>query len=254
MSSPTINFVGTAGNPATQGLGRLVSQYANSPKLIGLLSGILAMGQDLDALFQRLARVLNINDDITYTPDGGTTYPANSNGAIGDQLRIIGNAVGVTSTLPNGTILVAYDFRNLIRAKIFRNSATATMPNLRLGLWWLFDPSCAASLAAGGVCTSTITLVTEDLANNLAVRIALIYPGILQPSDIQIAFLHLKVGRSNLPYALLPRPSGCELGFQWQPGTNVYSFSDINDGSHAPLTPGGVGWNVTTGKWASAFT
>jgi hypothetical protein len=256
MSSPTIDFVGTVGDPTTQGLGRLISQYVNSPKLIGLLSGIYSMGKDLDALFQRLARVLNIDDDITYTPDGGATYPANTNGAIGDQLKIIGNMVGVTSTLPNGTVLSDSDFRTLVKAKRFRNSAVANMPSLRLGLWWIFDPSCAASLTAGGSCTSPIELLTEDLGH-MTVRITLIYyvagPGPAAPSAAQLSLLHLKTGRSNLPYALLPRPAGVELGFQWQPRTDVYSFSDVNDITHTPLSLGGVGWNITTGVWASAF-
>jgi hypothetical protein len=251
MSSPSINYVGTAGDPTTQGLGRLIGQYVKSPKLAALLAGIYGMAQDLEGLFQRLGRLLNVDDDI---------YDAQPNtyGAQADQLRIIGNLVGVTSVLPDGTVLADVDFRQLVRAKQYRNSAVANSPGLRRTLWWIFDPTNAQAMQGGSACSSTITLLTIDLGG-LGVNVALIYPDGSpqpQPTDVQLALLRLTAGRSNLPYGLLARPDGVELGFQWQPTTNVYSLSRLNhnDPAESPmLTPNGCGWNVTTGVWAKAF-
>ena len=250
MSSPSIDFVGTAGDPTTQGLGRLIGQYVGSTKLKALLAGIYGMAQDLEGLFQRLGRLPNVDDDI---------YDAQPNayGAQADQLRIIGNLVGVTSVLPDGTVLADVDFRQLVRAKQYRNSAIANNPGLRMTLWWIFDPANALAMQGGASCSSTITLLTIDLGT-MAINVALIYPdGGAQPSAVQLALLHLRAGRSNLSYGLLARPSGVELGFQWQPSTNVYSFSNLNPAdptASTMLTPDGVGWDVTTGVWASAFT
>ncbi len=255
MSSPTVDLVGNLGDPTTQGLGRLISQYVNSPKLVALLAGIYAMGQDLDDLFQRLGRLLNPNDNI-YVESGGA-YPVNTNPATDDQLRIIAALVGVTKNLPDGTVLADADLWQLVMAKIYRNSAVANNPGLRMTLWWIFDPTNALAMQGGATCSSTITLLTIDLGN-LGVNVALIYPdGGAQPTATQLALLHLPAGRSNLPYGLLARPAGCELGFQWQPSTNVYCLSNLNpdDPASSPmLTPNGCGWNVTTGVWAQVFT
>ena len=255
MSTPTIDLVGTVGDPTTQGLGRLISQYVNSPKLVALLGGIYAMGQDLEKLIQRMQRILNVDDDIYYTPDGGETYPTNTRGARGDQLRIIGQLEGVSNILPNGDELSDADFLVLVKAKIFRNSAKSNMPSLRMGLWWIFDPANAQRLTDGDADASAIALVTDNLGT-MGVRICLIYPMAgpkTQPTTTELSLLHLTAGRANLPYGLLPRMAGTDLSFQWQLDAAVFSFSSITDPG-VPLTPDGVGWCTTQGVWASAFT
>jgi hypothetical protein len=213
------------------------------------------MGQDLDNLVQRVGRLLNPNDNIYYTPDGGATYPVNNNPATGDQLRIIGQLVGVTKYLPNGTVLGDATFWQLVQAKIYRNSAVANSGGLRMSLWWIFDPTNALAMQEGADCNSVITMLTDD-SNHMSTRVTLIYPvtgAVQEPTDVQMELLHLRAGRSNLLYGLVARPSGTQLDFQWQPNTGVYSFSDINN-IGVPLTPGGVGWDTTSGIWASAFT
>jgi len=258
MSSPSIDFVGKLGDPTTQGLGRVISQYVNSPRLTGLLDGIYTMAQDLDNLMQRFARILNPNDNIYYTPDGGATYPVNTNSATGDQLRIIGQLVGVTKQLPGGGTLDDAGLWQLVMAKIYRNSAVANNPGLRRTLWWIFDPTNALAMQNGAACSSAITLLTIDLGT-MATHVALIYPDgspQTQPTATQLALLHLPAGRSNLPYGLLARPSGTELSFQWQPTTNVYGLTDLNPDDPAassPLLANSCDWSLTTGLWATAF-
>ena len=254
MSSPSIDLVGKAGDPTTQGLGRLISQYANSPKLAALLAGIYAMGQDLDNLFQRLGRLLNPNDNI-YVESGGA-YPVNTNPATDDQLRIIGQIVGVTKYLPDGTVLDDADLWQLVMAKIYRNSAVANGPGLRMTCWCIFDPTNALAMQGGAACSSTITLLTDDVGG-MGVRVSLIYPtsGVTQPTSTQLALLHLPAGRSNLPYGLIARPAGVEICFQWQPDVGVFSFAAAGDPSTL-LTPNGVGFNApggTNGTWARSF-
>lgn len=255
MSTSTIDLVGKLGDPTTQGLGRLISQYVKSPKLVALLTGIYQIGQDLENLMQRMSRLLNPNDNIYYTPDGGVTFPVNTYPATGDQLRIIGGLVGVTKYLPGGAVLDDPAFWQLIQAKIYRNSAVANSPGLRMSLWWIFDPVNALAMQNGAACSSVITMLTIG-TGRMSTRVALIYPvegDVQQPTAVQLQLLHLTAGRSNLPYGLIARMAGSQLDFQWQPNTGVFSFSDINDGTHAPLTPGGVGWTTTSGVWASAF-
>jgi len=256
MSSPPIDLVGKLGDSTTQGLGRVISQYVNSPKLTGLVSAILSIGQDLDNLFQRLQRLLNPNDNVYYTPDGGVTYPINNSPATGDQLRIIGQLVGVTKYLPNGTTLNDAGLWQLVMAKIYRNSARADMPSLRTSLWWIFDPVNALAMQGGAACSSTITMLTADIGN-MGILVTLIYPltGVTQPTATQLDLLHLPAGRSNLPYGLLARPDGTSLNFQWQPNTGVFSFSSPSNPG-VPLAPGGVGFNNpggTIGTWARGF-
>ena len=265
MASPTIDLVGKAGDPTTQGLGRLIGQYVNSPKLVALLAGIYAMGQDLDNLLQRVQRLLNIDDNVNFSPDGNVTYPVNSYGAVGDQLRIIGQLVGVSSTLPNGTVLDDNDFRQLVHAKIYRNSAKSNMPSLRQALWWIFDPTNASILQAGGTPAFTIQMLTENLGD-MGVRVTLIVQDLADlPSATRLNLLRLPAGRNNLPYGLLPRMAGSSILFQWQPNSTyvvpslpVFSFSDDTDPNHTPLSPGGMGFSnqesTPEGCWAEDFT
>ena len=265
MASPTLDLVGTAGDPATQGLGRLIGQYVNSPKLVALLAGIYAMGQDLDNLIQRVQRLLNIDDNVNYSPDGNVTYPVNSHGAAGDQLRIIGQLEGVSSTLPNGTVLNDTDFRQLVHAKIYRNSAKPNIPSLRQALWWIFDPTNAALLQAGETTAFVTQMLTESLGT-MCVRVTLIVQDLADlPSAPRLNLLRLPAGRNHLPYGLLPRMAGSSIIFQWQPNSiyvvpslPVFSFSDASDPNHLPLSPGGMGFSNQTirpqGCWATAFT
>lgn len=262
MTSPSIDLVGTAGDPTTQGLGRLISQYVNSPKLVALLAGIYAMGQDLDNLIQRMQRLLNVDDNVYYTPDGGATYPVNTLGASNDQLRIIGQLVGVSNVLPDGTDLSDADFLNPVKAKIFRNSAKSNMPSLRMGLWWIFDPVNAQRLTDGEVDASAITILTDSLGT-MGVRVSMIYPwsgAITWPSAAQLSILHLTTGRANLPYALLPRMAGTDISFQYQHATQVFGYSSVQGtdwpGSPPdPVTPGSLGFNDVAGTdWPVGMT
>jgi hypothetical protein len=253
MSSAVLDFVGKVGDPTTQGLGRLISQYVKSPKLIGLLTGIYGMAQGMELLMRRMGRLLDLDDDIA-------SFQPNTYGAEGDQLRIIGQLVGVSSTLPDGSVLADADFRQLVRAKKYRNSAHSNMASLRRALWWIFDPVYAQALTdEDATATSDIDLLTEDLGH-MGTRVCLTYPiagEITEPTTTQLQLIRIPTGRSNLPAGLLPRTAGTSIDLQWQPAEGVFSFSTV---AHPDvlLTPDGVGFspdpNNMTGTWAIAFT
>ena len=265
MSSAALDFVGKVGDPTTQGLGRLIGQYVKSPKLVGLLTGIYGMAQSMELLMRRMGRLLDLDDDIA-------SYQPNDYGAEGDQLRIIGQLVGVTSTLPDGTILADADFQQLVRAKKYRNSAHANMASLRRALWWIFDPVYAQALTdEDATATSDIDMLTDDLGT-MGTRVSLIYPlsGTTEPTDLQLQLIRITTGRSNFPLGLLPRAAGTAIALQWQPVEGVFSYSSVQGTSWpsptpAPVVPDGVGFNssstaawptdppLTVGKWARAF-
>ena len=183
----------------------------------------------------------------------------NTNGASNDQLRIIAQFVGVTRYLPDGTTLTDAQLLQLVKLKIFRNSAVANSYGLRMTLWGIFDPTNFNALLAGGASASPINMITNDVGS-MGIWATLIYPGTtgyVQPSAVQLSELRIPAGRSNLPYGLIARPCGVALTFSWQPNTGVFSFSDAFHNPGTPLTPNGVGFNVTTGgtngTWAQAF-
>jgi hypothetical protein len=249
MASPTQDYVGQAGNPNTQGLGRLISQYAKSPALQTWLGGIYAMANDLELLLQRIGRMLSLTDDITYTPDAGVTYPVNTNGAQGAQLQVIGRVVGVTNVVPAaGTastpqVLSDAQFRLLIAAKIYRNFVRGgTIPQLLRAIQIVMpDLTTAAHL----------TLI--ELKGAMAV---LIQVG-REVQNWEAGIFAIPSGQNNLKGAVLPRPMGVTTPAYWW-DTGCFTFATEADDTVLE-DPTGEGFNTTEsattgiGRWPEDF-
>lgn len=242
------DYIGVAGNPDTQGLGRLVSQYVNSPKLKALLTGILALANDLDLLFSRVQRVMNPSDDVTYDPGSAGAYPVNTQGAKGFQLQIIGAVVGVTNVVPPaGTAtapqtLTDAQFLKLINAKIFRNHVRGcTVPQL----------------------LESLQLVMPDLTTSSAIQIIEI--GFMttmvevnrEVQNWEAGICAIPAGHNPIKGGVLPRPMGASL-LTWWWDTECFTFADEADQT-VLVDPAGEGWNTdesfTTGigRWPEDF-
>lgn len=246
MSSPTQDYVGQAGDPTTQGLGRLVGQYAQSSVLATLLGGIYAMANDLELLGQRVGRMMSLTDDITYTPDSGVTYPVNSRGAQGAQLQGIARVVGVTNVVPAAGLatgletLEDWQFRLLIVAKIYRNYVRGgTIPQLIK----------AIQLIMPDLTTTGSLIITEIGHMTVLVAVGRFV------ANTEAGIFALPSGQNNLKGAILPRPSGIALMTYWQNAGCFCFSSSTNQG--VPLFTGGLGFNSdpasTTGHWARSF-
>jgi hypothetical protein len=254
MSSPTINYIGKAGDPTTQGLGRLSSQYVKSAKLQALITGILSMGQDLELLFQRIARILNPDDDINYdpgndrvdpsSPGGPGVYPVNTEGAKGFQLQVIGQIVGVTNVVP---VTITQDFTlpdsvylRLIKLKIYRNFVKGgTIPQLLEAIQIIMPDLTTAELIQIVEIGHMTTLVAVGR----------------EVTGWEGGIFAIPSGQSNLPGAVLPRPSGVALRTFWQMA-GCFGFS-LSDNAGVPILTGALGFNLetdsTTGRWARSF-
>jgi hypothetical protein len=247
MASPTQDYVGQAGNPKTQGLGRLVSQYAKSPALQTWLGGIYAMANDLELLFQRIGRAMSLDDDICYDPWSAGVYPVNTQKAKGAQLQIIGRVVGVTSVVPaEGTatspqVLTDAQFALLIAAKIYRNSVKGgSIPQLIHAIQLVMPDLTSASL-----------LTTWEIPNRMTVLVAVGRA----VENWEAGIFAIPSGQNNLKGAVLPRPSGVTLQTFWQ-SAGCFGFSS-STAPGTPLLAGALGFNSdpasTTGHWARSF-
>jgi hypothetical protein len=248
MSSPTQDYVGQAGNPLTQGLGRLCAQYAQSPALQTLISGIGEMANDLELLFQRLQRYLNPQDDVTYTPDGGATYPANTHGAQGAQLQTIGRIVGVNNIVPAAGLttgpheLSDSQYLKLINAKIFRNFVKGgTVPQLLEAIQIIMPDLTSANAVLISEVGHMLTLVEIERA----------------VEDWEAGIFAIPSGQRNLKGAILPRPMGVTLATYWW-DAGCFTFATEADTSVLE-DPAGEGFNTTEsategiGRWAEDF-
>jgi hypothetical protein len=239
MASAYLDLVGKVADPSTQGLGRLVSQYVNSPKLVALLTGVYGIGQDLENLFQRIGHVLNPNTSI-YATDISGNYVENSIHASHEQLRIIGQMVGVVPVLPNGDRLSDSEFFFLVMARIARNSCTGDVPNIREQLLRLFDPN--------GVGTR---IIVDDLGG-MAMHVQIMR----RLTADERSILQITSGISQIPGGILPKPSGVSLTISESGATDVFNFSDANN-LGTPIFPGDAGFidaaNYPTGSFAGVI-
>jgi hypothetical protein len=246
MSSPTQDYIGQAGNPLTQGLGRLCAQYTKSPSLQTLISGVGGMANDLELLFQRVQRYLNPADDVSYTPDGGITYPVNTNGAQGAQLQTIGRIVGVNNTVPAAglatqpQVLTDAQYLKLVNAKIFRNFVRGgTCPQLLKSIQMIMPDLTSASLVKISDIGHMTTLVAVGRAVN----------------DWEAGIFAIPGGQNNLKGAILPRPTGVAFLTYWQ-NAGCFGFSSSSNPGVALFT-GALGFNSShlsaTGHWARSF-
>ena len=249
MSSPVQEYIGQTGNPLTQGLGRLCAQYAKSPSLQTLITGVGGMANDLELLFQRVQRYLNPLDDVSYTPDGGATYPVNTHGAQGGatgQLATIGRIVGVTNVVPGAGLtsspqtLTDAQYLKLINAKIFRNFVKGgTVPQLLQSIQIIMPDLTSASAVKIGEIGFMTTLVAIGRAVN----------------DWEAGIFAIPSGQRQLKGGIMPRPSGVALLTYWQ-NAGCFGFSSSSNPGVALFT-GALGFNTdhtsNTGHWARSF-
>jgi hypothetical protein len=242
------DYIGVAGNPATQGLGRLVSQYVNSPNLKTLLAGILALANDLDLLFSRVQRIMNPLDDVTYDPGAAGIYPVNTQGAKTEQLKIIGYVVGVSNVVPGAGTTTAPQtlsdahFLLLINAKIYRNFVKGcTIPQLLHSLQLIMPDRTGA----GDIVITEIGFMTTMVMVNRAV------------ADWEAGICAIPAGHSPIRGGILPRPTGTSL-LTWWWDADSWTFA-----TEADLTvlvdPTGSGFNTSEsfttgiGHWPQDF-
>jgi len=241
MTSTTIDYIGTVADTATQGLGRLIGQYVNSPKFIALLTGIYDLANDMELMFQKIARFYNIDDDCSAnTP--------NTSGATGAQLLGIGRLVGMTNKVPaaDGSSIDLADaqFIRLIRAKIYRNTVKGgTIPQLLYAIQLVMPDLVTVPPADPLIIISEVQPMTVLIAIGRAMY-----------SWEEGAFA-ITGGISMIKGALLPRPDGVLLATYWF-DTGSFCFSSSDDPGVALVT-GGLGFNEdpasTTGHWARSF-
>lgn len=248
MSADTQDYVGEAGNAATQGLGRLAAQYSKSPALQALLGGILAMANDLELLFQRVARMLDPNDDVTYDPGAAGVYPVNTQGAKGVQLELIGRIVGVTNTVPAaGTAtasqtLTDAQYLKLITLKIFRNHVLGcTVPQLLKAIQIIMPDL-----------TTSVLLTIEEIGHMTTI----VAIG-REVENWEAGIFAIPSGQNPLRGAVLPRPMGVTLATFWR-DAGCFTWATEADLT-VLVNPDGVGFNtsesITTGigRWAEDF-
>ena len=209
-------------NHATQALSRLVSQYADKPKLRALLTGIGGVANNIETALAAIGEAL----DPTV--------------ALGEQLEICGFLVGVSKVLPNGDALTDGQFRVLVLAQIARNHCKGTVPDMRAALRFIFDSSNAG-----------VDMQVDDLGG-MAMHAQL---GRLLTSD-ERSVLDITSGDSQTPGGILPKPSGVTLTLSERAATDFFCFSDIS-APGVPLLTGGIGFSdigSPTGSWAGAIT
>jgi hypothetical protein len=255
MSSAPIDFVGQVAEPATQGLGRLVSQYTRSPKLIGLLTGLYQLGQDLDLLINRMSRILNPHDDVnanapTYTGtpvDAGTagTDDTGPDGTVCVQLDIIGRVVGLSRVLPNRNLMTNGDYLRAILVRIDRNHVKgATEKELIDELIELFGIEDVVGQPQWDIWVDAIGYMT--------VIIAVGWP--ITPD--QESMFAISSGVNFVPGGLIARQSGATLA-KYHYGIGAFCMSDANNDPGTPIVSTGTGFNTsvdgTDGYWAKAF-
>jgi hypothetical protein len=240
------DYIGTAGNPATQGLGRLVSQYVNSPNLKALLSGILALANDLDLLFSRVQRIMNPLDDVTYDPGAAGVFPVNTQGAKTFQLQIIGAVVGVSNIVPPaGTAtapqtLTDAQFVKLINAKIYRNFVKGgTIPQFIESLQLIMPDLTGAE----AVIIEEIGFMTTFVQVNRQVQ------------NWEAGIFSIPSGHNPIKGGVLPRPMGTALLTAWW-GSGCFTWSTEADQT-VLVDPRGTGFetdaNSSTSRWAETF-
>ena len=236
MSSPTIDLIGKAGIPSTQGLGRLVGQYVNSPKLVALLQGLYELGQDMELLWQKLGRMTSLTDDASQN----TT---NTDGAVGVQLQAIGRLVGVSNVVPGplGNITLFDDqYRKLISARILRNHVRGgTIPQL-----------------VEAIQTIMPDLTTPDELTITKIGYMTIVVAVGRPVEYwEAGIFAITSGVSMTKGAILPRQTGAAFLTYWR-NAGCFGFSSSTDPG-VPLFTGALGFNSdptsTTGHWARSF-
>jgi hypothetical protein len=236
MASTPIDIIGKAGDPTTQGLGRVVGQYVNSPKLIALLQGLYELGQDMDLLWQKLARMTSLTDDASQAAP-------NTSGAVGAQLRGIGNLVGVSNIVPGPTgnvTLTDAQYRLLIAARILRNHVRGgTLPQLIQ----------AIQIVMPDLTTSSSLTITELGHMTLLVAVG------REMQNWEAGIFAIPSGVNRVKGGLLPRPMGVALLTYWQ-NAGCFGFSSSTNPGVA-LFSGALGFNSstssTTGHWARSF-
>jgi len=238
VSSQSIDLVGAVGDRTTQGLGRLVGQYTRSTKLVALLQGLYALGQDMELLWQKIGRMLNSQDDATQSAP-------NTSGAVGAQLRGIGLLVGVTNVVPgpNGLVtLTDAQFLKLILARIYRNYVKGgTVPQLLI----------AIQIVMPDLTTADLVKITEIGFMTTMVEIG------REVQDWEAGIFALTSGISMTKGAILPRPSGVTLTLWWW-ATGSFTFA-LEDDTSSLEDADGEGFNTTEsitagiGRWPEDF-
>ena len=241
MASAPLDLVGVVADPETQGLGRLIGQYVNSPKLIALLRGLYELGQDLDGMFQQIARFYDIDDDITQAA-------ANTDGARGAQLLGIGRLVGMSNMVPapdgSSISLTVAQFILLVKARIYRNTVKGgTIPQLLHALLLLLPDLETVPPAEPLITISEIGQMTTMVVVGR------------EMTDWEVGAFAVPSGISMIKGGLLPRPDGVLLATYWQ-AAGCFGFSSSTDPG-VPLKTGALGFNSdptsTTGRWARSF-
>jgi hypothetical protein len=250
MPAVAKDLIGKAGDTTTQGLGRLVSQYASSPKLIGLLQGLYELGQDMDLLWRKIQRLLNPHDDVNAAPgdpavDAGTVGSGDTGptGTICVQLDIIGRIVGISRVLPNKTVMTNTLYLSLILARITRNHVQgATIPELVNMLVSILDPTATGSPDISVVEIGYMTILVE-VDRELTAD--------------EMSIFAISSGVNFVPGGLLPRQTGVYLATYWR-DTGCFTFATEDD-TTVLEDPAGEGFNTTesatvgVGRWAEDF-
>jgi hypothetical protein len=240
------DYIGIAGNPFTQGLGRLVSQYVNSPNLKVLLTGILTLANDLDLLFSRIQRIMNPLDDVTYDPGYAGVYPVNTQGAKTEQLKIIGGVVGVSNMVPAAGSATApqtlsdAQFLKLVNVKIYRNYVRGcAVPQLLQAIQIVMpDLLSSADIAIEeiGVMTTRVNVYREV-------------------QNWEAGIFAIPSGQNLLKGAVLPRPMGVAMATSWWDdgcftwGTEADTAILVDADGTGFLTDD----NTSTSRWAETF-
>lgn len=236
MSSPSIDLIGQAGDPSTQGLGRLIGQYVNSSKLVALLQGLYDLGQDMELLWQKLGRMTSLTDDASQST-------SNTDGAIGAQLRGIGNLMGVSNVVPgpSGNItLTDSQYRLLISARILRNHVRGgTIPQLVEAIQTIMpDLTTPDDLTVAKIGHMTVIVAIGRQVENWEAGIFSIPSGV-----------------SMTKGAIMPRQTGASLLTYWH-NAGCFGFSSSTNPG-VPIFTGSLGFNSdptsTTGHWARSF-
>jgi hypothetical protein len=220
----------------------------NSPNLNTLLSGILALANDLDLLFSRVQRVMNPLDDVTYDPGAAGIYPVNTQGAKTEQLKIIGYVVGVSNVVPEAGTATApqtlsdVQFLKLINAKIYRNFVKGcTIPQLLH----------AIQLVMPDLTTTDLILIEEIGGMTTAVMVG------REVENWEAGIFALVSGMNMIKGAIMPRPSGVSIAYWWW-DTGCWTFATEDDTS-VLVDENGEGFNtdesITTGvgRWSEDF-
>jgi hypothetical protein len=207
-------------NYVAQGLSRLANQYVGKPKLTARLTALLNGVQDLD--------ICAVNMSV---------YRLLVDSGIGAWLDVCGRIVGIPRKLPNGTTLNDSDYRVLLRARIARNHAHGTIPELVAALTGLLDPQ--------GHGDPIKVFDTGKMSVHVQV-------GRLVTAD-EKSILGITSGISKIPFGLLPKPSGVRMQLSDRAATGFFCFSTSKTAPMYPAIAGGQGFSnlsSPTGSWA----